>query len=91
LKDAWDKLEVKGMCFCLAKWQMSQVTLLSLVIKEYKDDILSILWWDKCPNLKCHKALTGIEWLELQLIEGKEVQGTFIVLEIELIEAKFEL
>jgi len=70
---------------------MSHVALLSLIIEEFKDDILSILWWDKCPNLKCHKALTGIEWLELQVTVETEVQGTYIVLEMKLIEAKFEL
>jgi len=82
---------VKGICFCLANWQMSQVALLSLIIEEYKDDILSILWWDKCPNLKCHKALTGMKWLELQATVETEVQGTFIEFETELIETKFEL
>ena len=68
---------------------MSQVALLSLVIEEYKDDTLSILWWDKCPNLKCHKAFIGIEVFELQVI-AEIVQGTFILLEMELTEAKLE-
>ena len=58
---------------CLAKWQMSHVALLSQVIDGYKWFIWDILWWERCPSLKCQMVEEGIT-LKDDLLESETLQ-----------------
>ena len=71
LVEAYEELEGKGKCLCLAKWHKSQVSLLLAVIVGYNRDIVWSLWWDKWPSPKYHKASLGTNWSNLLQMEGK--------------------
>jgi hypothetical protein len=65
LEEATEVLTGKDNFLCLAKWQISQVALLSNWKEGYNEDIWDSLLFETCPSLKCHKADKGIEvaWL----------------------------
>lgn len=56
LLEGIDWLELNVNFFCLVKWHMSQVVLLSNEKEKYKWDICVSLLWDKWLNLNCHLA-----------------------------------
>jgi hypothetical protein len=82
-------LEGYGNFFCLAKWQTSQIALLSQLIEGYKDVILDNLLLDKWPKRKCHKALLGIMCLLIVLLsllqDELEKQSKGVVESVELV------